>query len=242
MGPLSVQWNPWHGCRKISPGCANCYVFRKDEKYGRDSTMVRKTKDFYLPVARDRQGTFKIPAGELVYTCFTSDFLLEEADGWRREAWQMMRLRKGLRFLFITKRIHRLLECLPLDWGEGYENVHICCTCEDQKRADERLPVFIAAPIRHKSIICEPLLGEIDLSPYLGPWCEGVVAGGESGEKARECRFEWVFSLHKQCAAAGVPFTFKQTGALFVKDGKSYRIPRRLQHVQARKARIDYSP
>lgn len=239
---MSVQWNPWHGCHKFSPGCANCYVFRGDAKYGRNSGTVRKTGDFYLPVARDRRGAFKIPAGELVYTCFTSDFLLEDADEWRKEVWQMMRLRKGLKFLFITKRIHRLAECLPPDWGEGYENVHICCTCEDQTRADERLPIFLEAPILHKSIICEPMLGEIDLSRYLGKWCEQVVVGGESGENARECRYEWVLSLREQCVAAGVPFWFKQTGAVFVKDGKTYRVPRRLQHVQARKAQIDYTP
>lgn len=239
---MSVLWNPWHGCRKISPGCENCYVYRGDARYGRDSSAVRKTADFYLPIARDRKGAFRIPTGELVYTCFTSDFLLKDADCWRQEAWSMIRERRGLAFLFITKRIDRFCECVPSDWGEGYENVSVCCTCENQDRADYRLPIFKSAPIKHKSIVCEPLLENIDLSPYLGQWCEQVSIGGESGECARECRHEWVIGIREQCVMAGVSFRFRQTGALFVKDGRAYRIPRRLQHTQAKRAGLDFDP
>ena len=63
-----------------------------------------------------------------------------------------------------------------------------------------------------------------------------MTAGGESGENARLCRYDWVLSLSRQCESAGVPFYFKQTGALFEKDGRLYRIPRREQHEQARRA------
>ena len=83
---MSVGWNPWHGCRKISEGCRHCYVYRQDERHDKDSSEVRKTSAFNLPVRRSRDGRFKVPAGEMVYTCFTSDFLLEEADAWRAEA------------------------------------------------------------------------------------------------------------------------------------------------------------
>lgn len=62
----------------------------------------------------------RIPSGETVYTCFSSDFLLSDADPWRPEAWAMMRRRSDLHFLFITKRIERLAALLPPDWGEGY--------------------------------------------------------------------------------------------------------------------------
>ena len=95
----------------------------------------------------------------------------------------MMRERQDLHFLFITKRIDRLKECLPSDWGEGYENVTICCTMENQDRVDYRLPIYKAAPIKHKIIICEPLLTEIDFRGELGPWVEQIVVGGESGKK-----------------------------------------------------------
>ena len=109
---MSVSWNPWHGCRKISEGCRNCYVYRQDSRHDKDSREVRQTAMFDRPVRRSRDGRFKVPAGEMVYTCFTSDFLLEEADAWRAEAWEMMRIRHDLRFLFFTKRIDRLAAVL----------------------------------------------------------------------------------------------------------------------------------
>ena len=101
-----AQWNPWHGCIKISPGCLNCYVYRGDERYGRDSGIVAKTRSFDLPLRKNRRGEPKI-SGETVYTCFTSDFFLDEADAWRGEAWAMIKMRPDLNFVIITKRIHR---------------------------------------------------------------------------------------------------------------------------------------
>lgn len=137
-------WNPWHGCKKISPGCLNCYVYRRDAEFGKDSSIITKTASFQLPVKRSRNGEHKIqPDGECVYTCMTSDFFLEEADEWRPEAWNMIRERSDLRFVIITKRIHRFRVGLPADWGEGYHHVIICCTCENQKMAEARLPVFL---------------------------------------------------------------------------------------------------
>ena len=234
-------WNPWHGCHKLSPGCLNCYVYRMDARHSGDASDVRKNSDFYLPIRHARGGGYKIPSGSLIATCFTSDFLLEDADPWRDEAWRMMRERSDCTFLFITKRIDRLSACVPDDWGEGYQNVQICCTVENQDRADYRLPIFRDVPIAHKQIVCEPLLGPIDLSPYLGAWVRGVSVGGESGEQARPCNYDWVLSIREQCSAAGVPFRFRQTGTNFVKDGKQYRIRRPLQGQQARKAGIDLS-
>lgn len=236
-------WNPWHGCHKYSPGCAHCYVYRIDKKHGRDSTIVTRTGQFRLPVQRDRQGQYKLqPDGDYVYTCFSSDFLLDEADPWRGEAWDMIRSRSDLRFFFITKRIRRIGTCLPPDWGNGWENVTIGCTCEDQTRADERLPVFLQTPLCHRHIICEPLLGPVDLSPYLTDGIEQVLAGGESGTGARVCDIEWVLSLREQCMRAGIPFVFKQTGACFRKDGRIYTIPRQHQHSQAVRSGLSWSP
>ena len=175
----------------------------------------------------------------MVWTCFTSDFFVEDADPWRPEVWAMMRERADLNFLLITKRILRFEECIPADWGNGYPNVFICCTVENQACADQRLPVFRRLPIAQKSIVCEPILEEIDLSPYLGTWVHQVVAGGESGSQARICRYEWICKIQQQCKDAGVAFHFKQTGARFEKDGKIYRVPRKFQHSQARKAGIN---
>ena len=233
-------WNPWHGCHKLSAGCRHCYVYRIDEKHGRDSRIVTKTGEFNLPLKRKRNGEYKIPSGETVYTCFSSDFFVEEADSWRSEAWEMMRIRNDLSFFIITKRIDRQEECLPPDWGSGYENVTICCTVENQDRADYRLPLYRKAPVRHKLIICEPLLERIDLTSYLDDWVEQVIAGGESGPEARICDYGWILDLREQCVKADISFRFKQTGARLQKDGRLYRIKRPFQHSQARKAGIDF--
>lgn len=233
-------WNPWHGCHKLSEGCRHCYVYRIDSKHGKDSSVVTKTKEFNLPVRKKRDGSYKVASGEIVYTCFSSDFLLEDADEWRQEAWQMIRQRPDLYFLMITKRIDRLAAVVPEDWGGGYENVTICCTMENQDRVDYRLPVYRDAPVRHKIIICEPLLGPVDFSPLLGDWVEQIMVGGESGNEARACHYDWVLDIRRQCVEHGISFRFRQTGARLVKDGRLYRIRRQHQFSQARKAGINY--
>ena len=123
-----------------------------------------------------------------MFTCFTSDFLLKDADEWRGECWKMMRERRDCWFYFFTKRIDRLEECLPPDWGEGYDNVLIGCTVENQSMADYRLPIFRALPVKHRSIIAAPLLEGLDISKYLDDNLEEVSVGGESGRDARPLR------------------------------------------------------
>ena len=237
----SMMWNLWHGCHKLSAGCKHCYVYRGDAKRDVDSSVVVQTKNFDLPIRTKRNGEFKIPSGTLVYTCFTSDFFVEDADEWRVEAWKMMHQRSDLHFLMITNRIDRVSDCLPVDWKDGYENVTICCTVENQSCADYRLPIYRITPIKHKIIICEPLLEEIDLSSYdIGEWIEQVVAGGESGYEARPCKFDWVMELRKVCIENNVSFWFKQTGSMFIKDEKLYQVKRQFQHSQARKAGINF--
>lgn len=234
------MWNLWHGCHKLSAGCKHCYVYRGDAKRDVDSSIVVQTKNFDLPVRRKRNGDYKIPSGTFVYTCFTSDFFVKDADEWRAEAWEMMYQRNDLHFMMITKRIDRLMECLPDNWGDGYDNVTICCTVENQECADYRLPIYKNAPIKHKIIICEPLLERIDLSAYsIGEWVEQIVAGGESGYEARPCDFEWIVELRRVCIENNVSFWFKQTGSKFIKEGKMYNVKRQFQHSQARKAGIN---
>lgn len=237
-------WNPWHGCHKISPGCQNCYVYRRDAQFDKDSSVVNRTSFFDLPLRRDRKGFYKLqPEQGTVYVCMTSDFFLQEADEWRPEAWAMMRERKDLSFVIITKRIHRFLQCIPKDWNEGYENVAIQCTCENQEMADYRLPLLLQAPIRHRSVIHEPMLGPIEIGRWLSTGkIERVVCGGESGPGARLCDYDWILHTREQCMQYNVSFYFKQTGALFRKGERIYRIERKHQMEQARKACIDYAP
>lgn len=241
-GMRSIVWNPWHGCHKISAGCANCYVYRRDASIRKDASVVARTKDFYLPMRRLRDGGYKIPPGSFLDTCFTSDFFVEEADAWRPEIWEMMKIRSDLHFFFITKRIERMEACLPPDWGDfGYPNVSVACTVENQAMADRRLPVYLKAPLRRRSIVCSPLLERIDLKQYLTEDVTHLTAAGESGPDARVCDYEWVLDLRRQCVETGTSFYFMQTGACFRKDGKIYRVERKIQHSQARKAGINYS-
>ena len=172
----------------------------------------------------------------------TSDFFLDKADIWRADVWKMIKQRSDLKFTIITKRILRFKECIPDDWGGGYDNVCVVCTVENQNECDKRLPVFMKLPIKHKQITCEPLLGKIDLSRYLDSTLGGVVVGGESGNNARICDYSWVLDIRKQCIDANVGFYFKQTGAKFLKDGKIYNVPRSLQHIQAKRADINTVP
>ncbi len=232
-------YNPWHGCKKYSNGCLNCYVYRRDGSVRRDASVVQKTASFELPIAKKRDGSYKIPEKSVLYTCMTSDFFIEEADGWRPRVWEIIKERSDVEFIIITKRILRFSECIPSDWGNGYPNVTVMCTVEDQTECEKRLPLYISLPIAHKAIICEPLLSEIDLSPYLGPKISKVIAGGESGDNGRICRYEWVKALRDQCLRSGVGFYFKQTGTHFEKDGKLYTIPRSLQFIQANKSGLD---
>lgn len=237
---MSVMWNLWHGCHKISEGCRHCYVYRQDSLYDKDSRVVARTAAFDLPVKRRRNGDYRIPPGTRVYTCFTSDFFLAEADEWRSEAWDMIRERSDLSFVIPTKRIDRFGVALPADWGDGYPHVAIACTIENQEQLDRRLPIFKALPIRHRLLFCEPLLGPLDFHGLLDSDIDEVTVGGESGPDARVCDYDWVLDIRRQCIAQGVSFNFHQTGALLRKAGRLYRIRREFQHTQARRAGIDY--
>ena len=142
-----AMWNPWRGCKRCSDGCLHCYIHKGDAKRGVDTSIIEKTKDFAKPAERLKNGDFKMKSG-IVYTCFSTDFLIEEADAWRPECWRMIRERQDCTFLFLTKRINRFMDCIPGDWGDGYENVVVCCTIENQRNADDRLSLFSRLPIR----------------------------------------------------------------------------------------------
>ena len=238
-----MMWSPWHGCHRISEGCLHCYVYRRDGSIGKDASKIYKTASFDLPIQKDRSGEFRLKTDRTVFTCGTSDFWLEEADSWRPEVYRMMRIRQDLRFLIITKRIDRFWCGLPSDWGKGYENIAIGCTVENQRRANERLPIFLAAPIKHRLVILEPMLEPISLEAFLDPGAiECVSLGGESGDNARVCDYDWVLDVRRQCVERGVPFEFRQTGRHFKKDGLLFTVPRGQQGPQAHRAGIDYHP
>jgi len=239
---MRTIWNPWHGCRKISEGCAHCYMYFLDRLRGADGRRVYRTGEFDYPVRRDRHGRYLVPAGMMLWVGMTSDFFLDEADAWRPAAWDMVRERSDVCFLFITKRVDRIGQCLPPDWGSGWPNVIVYATTENQRRADERVPLLLDLPLPHRGVTCSPIIGPVDLSPWLS--CgkiERVMCGGENYDGCRPCDFDWVKSLAAQCRAANVSFSFFETGTIFVKDGKTYRLPsKRLQSEMAYKSGVSF--
>lgn len=235
-----ARWDPWRGCRRCSEGCLHCYIHKGDAKRGVDTSQIVMTKGFAKPVQRLKNGSYKMKPG-LVYLGFSTDFLIAEADAWRGECWNMIKERSDCTFLFLTKRIERFPECIPEDWGSGYDNVVVCCTIENQKNADARLAIFRELPIRHKQITAQPLIERIDIERYL-PGMEAVVVGGESDREARPLDYDWVLDIRQQCIRQNVGFTFRQCGTHFLKDGKRYKLQTKDLCSQARRANIDFTP
>ena len=143
-------------------------------------------------------------------------------------------------FLFLTKRIERFIQCIPKDWNDGYDNVVVCCTVENQKNVDKKLSVFQSLPIKHKCITAQPLLERIDMERYLDDM-ELVVVGGESDYYARIPDYDWVLDIRDQCVRKNVSFEFRQCGTHFVKDGKHYKLQTKELCTQAKKAGINFT-
>lgn len=217
-------WSPWHGCTKISEGCDHCYMYFLDKVHGNKlGSNIYKTKNMRYPLQRKRDGSYKVSSGEMIRVCMSSDFFLKEADAWRDEAWNIMRERKDVVFFLLTKRADRILECLPKDWGDGWENIFLNVTCENQKRADERIPILLSLPAKHKGIMCAPFIGPVSIESYLKKGeLEQVIVGGENYDGSRPCDFSWVKSLREECVKYNVKFCFIETGTKFMKDGKTY--------------------
>jgi protein gp37 len=219
-----ATWNPWHGCRKVSDGCKYCYMFRDKERYGQDPTTVLRSKSTF-------NDPLKWKEPKLVFTCSWSDWFIEDADEWRGEAWEIIKKTPHLTYQILTKRPENIANRLPADWGNGYKNVWIGVSVENQKAADQRIPLLLESPASVRFLSCEPLLEDLDLSKHLQcescldrsvHWCidpviDWVIVGGESGNKQgkykyRGCQMRWIESLVDQCRSANVPVFIKQLG------------------------------
>lgn len=215
-------WNPWRGCIKVSTGCKHCYMYRDQMRYGRNPKQVVRSKTtFRDPLKWDK------PA--LVFTCSLSDFFIEDADNWRDEAWAIIRDTPQLTYQILTKRPENVRARLPRDWENGYPNVWLGVSAEDQRNADRRVPVLLSIPARVRFVSAEPLLAPIDFEPYFAwtdyddyygntdyPGVDWVIVGGESGPHQRDPKsrrpmeMEWARAIRDQCVEFGVPFFFKQ--------------------------------
>ncbi|MGN1399293.1 MAG: DUF5131 family protein [Erysipelotrichaceae bacterium] len=235
---MASTYNPFRGCKRCSEGCLHCYIHKGDAKRKIDTSQIVKTTSFYKPIEKKKNGEYKMKS-TLVYLCFQTDFLIEEADRFRDEIWQMIKQRSDCDFLFLTKRIERMARVLPSDWGDGYDNVIVGLSLENQKNVDKKLPVFVSLPIKHRIIAAQPLLEKINLEKYLD-YIEEVLVGGESDKQARALDYSWVLDIREQCIRKNVDFTFRQCGSHFIKDGVLYHLQVKDLVAQARKANIDY--
>ncbi len=131
---------------------------------------------------------------------------------WRADLWALIAACRDLTWMLLTKRPQNIKKMLPADWGQGWWNVWIGVTAENQVEADRRLPILLEVPAVVHFTSAEPLLEPIDLRTYLAKGLDWVIVGGESGQYCRPFCIDWVRSLRDQCREAGAAFFMKQLG------------------------------
>lgn len=211
-------WNPWHGCAKISEGCKFCYMYRDKERYGQKPTTVLKSKTKF-------QQPLKWREPELVFTCSWSDFFIEDADLWRDEAWEIIKQTPQHQYQILTKRPERILDHLPADWGEGYDNVWLGVSVESNKVLD-RIVTLASIPAQIRFVSAEPLLEELyleELSESVIRKIHWMIIGGESGNdtgnyRYRPCEKGWIERLSAYCHGFGIQVFIKQLGTFIAKE------------------------
>lgn len=226
--PYTFSWNPWHGCHRVSSGCLHCYMFEGNESRGLiTSEVVTKSKhQFDLPIKKGKNGRY-ILRNRFVMTSMSSDFFIEEADGWRDEVWSMIRKRRDLTFEILTKRPERIIDNLPDDWNSGYDNVRISVSAEDQNAWDRRIPILQSIPSKHRDVFMAPMIGKIDTDELLkNGGIDYIFVGGEyCSEGARPCDLNWVKAVRESCIANNVSFHWRNCGTHFIKNGYMFTIP-----------------
>ena len=233
-------WNPLWGCRKVSAGCKFCYAERIIKgRMGHDFGAIRRTqpKTWNHPFALHKNLTGQEPFTErLVFTCSMSDFFILEGDEHRADMWRVIRQTPNLIYQILTKRPERIMECLPPDWGpNGYDNVWLGTSVEDQEAADLRIPILCSIPAKIRFLSVEPLIGPVNLSKHLSyvggaetlkfkRTVDWVIVGGESGNdsgkwKFRPCDIAWIKNIIWSCDIAWhTPVFVKQFGTYLAKE------------------------
>lgn len=240
-------WNCFHGCKKYSDGCKNCYMYYLDNIYTKgksDSSKVYLVKtQINYPLEKNKYGKYKIKSGETIHVGLNTDFFLaveescEEILEWRKLVWNIIKQRPDVKFKFLTKRAFNIKNCLPDDWNDGYNNVEIGVTIESQKYVNERLSILKDIPAKHKSIMLAPLITDIDLSDFLKEnFIEYVICGGENyGPNVRICDYKWVKHISDDCRKYNTTFVFIETGSKWIdNDGILTEMPSKI--VEAKEA------
>lgn len=209
-----ATYNPWRGCTKVSAGCANCYMYRDQRRYGEDPGVV----------VRASEATFTAPLRwkepRKVFVCSWSDFWHPHADNWRDEALDVMARAPQHTYQIVTKRPWGI----PVDWIAP-PNVWLGVSVEDQ-HATARVPALLTHRVAPGGVLwlsCEPLIARVTLRPEWLALLGWVVIGGESGPKHRPMELDWLRLLVDECDRAGVPVWVKQDSV--ARPGQQGRIP-----------------
>lgn len=233
----AIQWtdhtfNPWWGCTRVSPGCEHCYAETAAKRYGFKVWGVdagRRTfgEKHWNEPRKWNASALKAGVRRRVFCASMADVFDKDAPpGELVRLWALIRETPNLDWQLLTKRPERIAESLPADWGQGYANVWLGCTVEDQERADQRIPILLAVPATVHFLSVEPQLGPVRLSRWMEVWgisepsgktnfadVGWVIVGGESGGGARPFDVGWMRSIVEECRAADVPVFCKQLGA-----------------------------
>lgn len=232
IGWTDFTWNPWTGCRKVSPGCKFCYMYRDKERYKKDPTdVLRSSSKFNFPLKlqkmfkgfEERSG-LQAHRRIRIFTCSWSDFFIEEADEWRADAWKIIKNTPEFDYQILTKRPERIIENLPPDWGEGYPNVWLGISAENTDILNQRMNIFDTVPSKIKFISVEPMLGPTSFTYWFlsSAQIDWIIIGGESGNekgkyKYRPSYLDWYLRLIEECRIYKVPVFMKQTGTYLAK-------------------------
>jgi protein gp37 len=232
-------FNPWVGCTKVSPGCDHCYAESWAKRAGEAAGVEwggerRRTSDanWRKPLQWNQLSEQWVRNGgqrARVFCASLADvFDNQVPPQWRQDLFELIRQTPHLDWLLLTKRIGNAAHMVRSHGaiagnGTRYlpDNVWLGASVVNQAEADRDVPKLLRMRdelgVRVLFVSIEPMLGPIDLREGLGLMgspgdLDWVIVGGESGPGARPMHPDWARSLRDQCAAAGVPFLFKQWG------------------------------
>ena len=210
-------FNPWIGCQQVSPGCLNCYAetlvtWRGWTQWGPGGERTRTSEKYWKQPFRWERRAETSDQRERVFCASLADVFDNQApEGARKDLWELIRQTPHLDWQLLTKRPQNMEEMLPPDWGEGYPNVWLGISSENQEEYDRRWPLLAATPAALRFISYEPALGGLTLAGHEArpDW---LIWGGESGRDCRPMDPMWARRITTECREAGVAVFGKQWG------------------------------
>jgi len=214
-----ATWNPVTGCTKISRGCDNCYAARFSERFrdvpghpfanGFDLTLKSERVDQPLKWRRPRM-IFVNSMSDLFHKGVPRQFINQVFDTMEAADWHT--------FQVLTKRSSIMRNFLRSRYPAGRGPAHIWCGVSvEDAQAKSRIKHLQESPAGVRFLSVEPLIGAVGEINLEG--IDWVIAGGESGPRARILHLEWVREVRDQCVEQNVAFFFKQWGGLRPKSG-----------------------